>query len=94
MDQWSRRLGRRGQLAEWWWRRLGQPPVLWRRRIMDQPLVSVGSSGGCVAPEPDQRIAFVPFDLVLEQGDNDQRSGSGPLRMNLLKLDATDDSPL
>jgi hypothetical protein len=36
---------------------------------MDQPLVSVGSSGGCVPPEPDQRIAFVPSDLVLEQGD-------------------------
>lgn len=36
---------------------------------MDQPLVSVGASGGCVPPEPDQRIAFVPSDLVLEQGD-------------------------
>jgi hypothetical protein len=69
MDQWSRRLGRRGQLGEWWWRRLGQPPVLWRRRIMDQSLVGVGSTRGCVPPEPDQRIAFVPSDLVMEQGD-------------------------
>jgi hypothetical protein len=69
MDQRPGRLGRRGQLGKWWWRRLGQPPELRRRRIMDQPLVSVGSSGGCVPLEPDQRIAFVPSDLVTEQGD-------------------------
>jgi hypothetical protein len=61
---------------------------------MDQPLVSFGSSRGYLPSEPDQRITFVPSALVLEQGDNDQRSRSGPLRMNLLKLDATDDSPL
>src|SRR5438105_9591666 len=42
MDQWAGWLGRRRQLGEWWWRRLGQSPELWRRRITDQPLVSVG----------------------------------------------------
>ena len=36
---------------------------------MDQPLVSDGSSRGCVPPGPDQPIAFVPSDLVMEQGD-------------------------
>jgi hypothetical protein len=68
MDQWPRWLGRRGQLGERWWRRLGQPAVLWRRRIMDQPLVSDGSSRGCVPPGTDKRILFVPSDLVVEQG--------------------------
>jgi hypothetical protein len=67
MDQWPGWLGRRGQLGEWWWRRLGQPPELWRRRVMDQSLVSAGPSRGCVLPRSGQPILFVPSELVVEQ---------------------------
>src|SRR5437868_13449850 len=70
MDQWPGWLGRRGQLGEWRWRRLDQPPVLWWRRIMDQPLVSDGSSRGCVPPGTDNPILFVPSDLLVEQGSH------------------------
>src|ERR1700716_3047143 len=65
MDQRPGWLGRRRQLGEWWWRRLGQSPELWRRRIMDQPLVSVRSS---VQPGPERPIVFVRSDSVVEQG--------------------------
>ena len=35
---------------------------------MDQPLVSVGSSRGCVRPGPDRPILFLPADTAAEQG--------------------------
>ena len=35
---------------------------------MDQPLVSVGSSRGCVPPGPDRLILFLPSNTVAEQG--------------------------
>jgi hypothetical protein len=35
---------------------------------MDQPLVSVRSSCGCVPPGPDRSILFLPADAVVEQG--------------------------
>jgi hypothetical protein len=35
---------------------------------MDQPLVSVRSSRGCVPPGPDRPILFLPADAAAEQG--------------------------
>jgi hypothetical protein len=37
---------------------------------MDQPLVSDGSSRGCVPPGTDKPILFLPSDLVVEQGSH------------------------